>query len=398
VRSVRQSSRSQLHVGKRSGTATDHGRRAARLRVASESDQDDAPAIQSPLLANIAQLAQSVDFIERSIHEPPSGMSQDQIIQYVDARKRVLATERAALASMTKDLLGSAVEKNDVWLGRQAVLVGRSYAPDVCDILCKYMHIIKPEFVSDVFIANGIRLAANPAAAPAVASRHAAPMIRAAAIGRSDMIALLACDVTGLKVTDRDEMGRTPLHAAAAANMAATTNKLLNMGAQPLVLDSEGNSAVLLAIASGKIDALRVILDYEAEPFDTDQERSKYFSSTMYSKLVTFAAMRSHTSALRELIQRGAIPEVGIEFMLVREGKVDSLAILIDSELVSASKTLSAERMSLLQVAIKSMNNRESIVRLLLSRDVPVHERDLQECTDPAVRHMLEQFAGAHKR
>jgi hypothetical protein len=368
------------------------------MRAADSEDDAGSDSIDKyPMLRNIAQLSQSVDFIEQSIRDPPSGMTQEQLIQYVDARKRVLASERATLASMTKEMLCAAVEKNDIAMGKKAVLVGRSYAIDMCDILSKYMHVITHEFVSEVMIANGIHLAAHPGAPAAMVARHAAPMIRAASVGRSDMIGLLACDVTGLQVTDKDEVGRTALHAAAAANMAATTNKLLNMGANPFVADAEGKSPVLLAIASGKVDALRVILDHEAEPFDTEQERTMFFSSTAFSKLVTFAATHSHTSALRELTQRGAIPEVGLEFALVKDGKVDSLAILIDSELISVHKSIDQDRRNLLQAAIDSMNNRESIIRLLLSRDAQVRERDVQDCTDPVIRQMLLQCMSAQK-
>jgi RNA polymerase primary sigma factor len=57
----------------------------------------------------------------------------------------------------------------------------------------------------------------------------------------------------------RDEAGRTPLLIAAAKNRAAICKTLLEAGADPLAMDTNGQDALSLAVAHGSLEATSVI-------------------------------------------------------------------------------------------------------------------------------------------
>ncbi len=363
------------------------------MRADDAEDREQLPPDQLQLLHHIATLSTNVEVNERSIRDPPTGFTADQLAHHIDSKQRVIQNERAALARMTKDALTIAIQKHNIYFAKRVVAVGQCYASAICELLSENMEIVSPEFVSEVILANGINLSAHISSPPSVLTKHVLPLIRAAALGRHDILSMLVSETTGLRVTDHDERGQTPLHAAAAENKAIATAKLLSLGAQPFAMDADQRTPILLSIASGTVDAFRVILDFEADAFDSERDMKNHFGSTAYSKLVTFAAVHSHTFALRELILRGAMPEVQLEFALVKEGKVDSLRVLLDSGLVCPHSSVNAEGKTLIQTAMHAAANRESIVTLLLSKDVRVLQKDVDECPDPVVRQALSRNA-----
>ena len=77
----------------------------------------------------------------------------------------------------------------------------------------------------------------------------------------------------GVHVNSRDESGASPLHEAAAGDWGNQTaiRTLLALGANPDLVDHEGNSPLMLAAAKGEVECIRRLLHTGADPKRTNR-------------------------------------------------------------------------------------------------------------------------------
>jgi hypothetical protein len=389
-----------------------HHRDAKRRRIRvprSDEDAEDADAEDrvgfdslcaegpdSEAIARLRTLRKTFNDAELYIEQQKQDQSPSAPM-HVAALQSQRAKLLSTIISFTNKILRDAIIRNDIELGIASVSVGFSSYRDMSEIICDNMLVISVDFLSRVIVSNAIRLA--PSGAEGTPGPHAAPMVRAAEAGRGDVLRILSCDATGLSVRDAMLDGRTALHAAAAENRAHTSSIILSLGGSMFAKDSCGRTPLCLAVDSGKVDALKAMLDFESSGLDGDSHRS-HFAGKVFSRLVTRAAISSNCAALRDLIGRGAVPEVGCEFELVRQGRVDSLAVMLESGSVVPDASIDSDgRTNLLRAAILATCNREAMVRVILSRGATVSASDLDACEDPSVRAMLVEKCdmGVHR-
>lgn len=95
---------------------------------------------------------------------------------------------------------------------------------------------------------------------------------------------------------------RTHLHKAAANGRAAVVAKMLDVGADPLLVDEDGRSALTLAVRAGHDDIARMLLDAGADPATVSGEDYRVGRAGLDGQTLYRAARRGDAAAIRRAL------------------------------------------------------------------------------------------------
>jgi hypothetical protein len=132
---------------------------------------------------------------------------------------------------------------------------------------------------------------------PPSASELAAYTGLHAAAARGDVEALRRL-AAGSNLNARDPNGRTPLHVAAFARQPAAASALLDLRADPNLLDQQRYDAVTIAAVQDDVPTLKALLDGGAS--------AKLVTSVYDGTALIAAAHLGHDGVVKELIRAGA--------------------------------------------------------------------------------------------
>jgi ankyrin repeat protein len=102
--------------------------------------------------------------------------------------------------------------------------------------------------------------------------------------------------VFGAKLDARGERHRTALHIAVAARLDENVRWLLENGANPSTVDSEGNTALHLACETGRLSTILTLLKYH-----TQIEAENFLGNTP----LHMASLKGHSTAVLQLLRNG---------------------------------------------------------------------------------------------
>jgi hypothetical protein len=128
----------------------------------------------------------------------------------------------------------------------------------------------------------------------------------------SPTLATMAAKFT-LDVNDKDALGRTPLHLAAAGNHASAVKCLLLHGADPALCDDDGNTCAAVAAASNSSNVMRLLSDPSVLFWNASVRANRLYNDkkfdlaiSAYSASITFAgdaALVRHSVGCIDLIR-----------------------------------------------------------------------------------------------
>ncbi len=188
----------------------------------------------------------------------------------------------------------------------------------------------------------------------------------------------------GADVNVRSQSGRTPLIIAAARpGGAAAVRLLLERGAEPLVADSLGMTALLAAASADDLASVRMLLDHKADPANADKEG--------YTPL-HHAAGNSNLAMVELLLSRGApVDAANVSGGVVRHGELAlkqltplmqaapvADAAVVDA-LIHAGAAVNARDsrgMTPLMLAVASEHSSPQTIKLLLSKGAQIGAAD----------------------
>ena len=99
-------------------------------------------------------------------------------------------------------------------------------------------------------------------------------------------------------MTAANRYGVAPIALASLNGSASMLARLLAAGADANRAQPEGETAVMTAARTGRVEAVRILLDHGADVDAAEQWRGQ--------TALMWAAAEGHTAAVRELIARGA--------------------------------------------------------------------------------------------
>jgi hypothetical protein len=131
---------------------------------------------------------------------------------------------------------------------------------------------------------------------------------------------------------------RTHLHKAAANGRATVVAKMLDVGADPTLVDDHGRSALTLAVRAGHDDIAAMLLDAGADPATVSDDDDRVGRAGLDGQTLYRAARRGDTAAIRRALAAGFDPNAhaGDDAMpLVHgaalAGQADVVRLLLDA-------------------------------------------------------------------
>ena len=102
---------------------------------------------------------------------------------------------------------------------------------------------------------------------------------------------------------------RTHLHKAAANGRTTVVAKMLDVGADPTLVDDDGRSALTLAVRAGHDEIARMLLDAGADPTTVSDEDHRVGRAGLDGRTLYRAARRGDTAAIQRALAAGYDPD-----------------------------------------------------------------------------------------
>lgn len=124
------------------------------------------------------------------------------------------------------------------------------------------------------------------------------PLMYAARLGRTGVVAMLLNHCTSSDLTARDEFGETVLHRASEVGATDVVHLLVHHGADPSLCSKQDQSPALLAAMNGHVDVMQIFLD---KHLSLDKRYGQNKMTCLHH-----AAQEAHPHMVEFLIRHGA--------------------------------------------------------------------------------------------
>lgn len=114
-----------------------------------------------------------------------------------------------------------------------------------------------------------------------------------------------ACVSRGISVGEKDVYGRTALHYATSGGHPDLVSYLLSINADPVAVDTDGNTPLLLAIIEGRISCVKILLDHTSST-STSTIIEPLMSVSNDLIPLSLACQYGHEEVARLLLHKGA--------------------------------------------------------------------------------------------